>query len=53
MGMAAFRVNEEERQAIAEEATEKVADTQKPEPEPESPKTTTVATKKPAATSKG
>jgi hypothetical protein len=52
MGMAAFRVNEEERQAREAEAAEQVAECPMPAPEPaEAPKATTVTAKKTTAKS--
>jgi hypothetical protein len=53
MGMAAFRINEEEREAREAEATEQAAECSVPAAEPESKKTTTVTAKKPVATAKG
>jgi hypothetical protein len=54
MGMAAFRVNDEERRALEAEAAEQVAECPMPTAdEPEPKKTTTVTAKKPAATAKG
>ena len=44
MGMAAFRVNEEERLALEAESTQKVEEC--PMPEPEESKATTVTAKK-------
>lgn len=51
MGMAAFRINEEERQAREAGAAEQVAECPMPTPEPESeaPKATTVTAKKTTA----
>lgn len=49
MGMAAFRVNDEERQAREAEATEQVAECPMPASEPEAPKATTVTAKKTTA----
>lgn len=48
MGMAAFRVNEEERQAREENAADKAAESPAPKPqaEAEAPKATTVTAKK-------
>lgn len=54
MGMAAFRINDEERRALEAEAAEQVAEcpiSAVDEPEPK--KTTTVTAKKPTATAKG
>lgn len=50
MGMAAFRINEEERQALEAQASEVTPECPmpEPEPEPEAAKTATVAAKKPA-----
>lgn len=51
MGMAAFRVNDEERRAREAGAAEQVAECPVPTPEPEAeaPKATTVTAKKTAA----
>lgn len=55
MGMAAFRVNDEERRAREAGAAEQVAECPMPapeaapEPEPEAPKATTVTAKKTTA----
>lgn len=53
MGMAAFRVNDEERQTLGAQAVEQAAEDPKPEQEPEAeaPKATTVTAKR--STSKG
>lgn len=51
MGMAAFRINDEERQARGSEATEQVAECPTPELEAEATKAATVTAKK--STSKG
>lgn len=48
MGMAAFRISEEERQAREAQASEVAPECPMPEPEPEATKTATVAAKKPA-----
>jgi hypothetical protein len=51
MGMAAFRVNEEERLGKEEKAVDQAAESTEPKPEAEAPKATTVTARK--TTSKG